>query len=195
LEILTANPNKGGLIRTYGLLASVRLQRERPNEALEAANQALELIAQASSASLYSVIDGYIFTAETLLSLWETSASQAGRDTYAEKSKQACVALTKVAKRFPCAKANALLCDGRMMWLNGQNEAAHKTWAKALKEAENHHMPFEQAMIHEIIGTHLPVEDANRLNRLNAAHSLYTQIGAVYDQKRVDSLLMGTSIK
>jgi eukaryotic-like serine/threonine-protein kinase len=185
LEILTANPNKGGLIRTYGLLAAVLLLRERPMEAREAADQALELITQVSSASLYAVVEGYVFTAETLLSLWEMSASQAGQETYSEKSQQACKALTKLAKRFSCAKPNALMCEGRMQWLNGQQEAALNTWDKALKEAQLRNMPYEEAAVHELIAAHLPRDHSSRLDQYKAAHMLYSRIGAVYDQARV----------
>ena len=178
-------------IRAYGVLAAAHLRRNEFGLARQAAQTAVQFIAQ-SSFMMHSSLEGYAGPAELYLTLWEASGNKlpADRKTSAKSARQACQALRKFARIFPIGQPRALLCQGRYEWLSGRPRKAHKTWQKSLAQATRLEMPYEQGLAHYEIGRHLPLDDPAQREHLKNARKIFTKLEARYDLIRTQHALI-----
>ena len=69
-------------------------------------------------------------------------------------------------------------------------------WRKSLEHAKQLSMPFEQALAHFEIGSHLPEQttpanDNERMAHLTQARDIFTELNAAADLARVEAALAG----
>jgi len=169
----------------HGLLAIIHLRRSEYQQAVEQADQVENLPAE-SFLNDYVPFCGYAGVAEVYLTLWGSQYPKPGIDKLARK---ACKKLHRYARVSPIVKPRAWLCQGTYYWLSNKPSRAHKAWAKSLATAEQLEMAYEQACTHYEIGRHLPDSAPNRQEHLNSAVTIFTQLGAVYDLKRIQETL------
>jgi eukaryotic-like serine/threonine-protein kinase len=170
-------------IDTYGLLAVAQLHSNEPASALEAAQRAAELIA-ASAPDAYPTLIGYSSVAEIHLRLWEDWPELNTRTA----AHQACRALQKFTSIFPIGRPRLLLWQGLEHWLSGHVDRASASWRDSLNAAEQRHMPYEQGLAHFEMGRHAPVGQPDRVQHLDRAREIFTQLGATYELERLDKL-------
>jgi class 3 adenylate cyclase/tetratricopeptide (TPR) repeat protein len=168
------------LIWLYGCLASAQLRHGQPEVARETAEKAQQLMAGSSPDAFYT-LEGYAGVAEVTITWWP-----AAQDKRQQKAaRRGLQALKQFALFFPVGRPRALLWQGVYLWQSGKPAKAHKTWQKALKEAERMALHYEQALIHHQIGRHLAQDHPARAHHLHQAITLFTEHGAIRDLKQV----------
>jgi predicted ATPase/DNA-binding SARP family transcriptional activator len=94
--------------------------------------------------------------------------------------------LRRYARTFPMARPRALACLGWMHSLHGRQGAAHRTWTRAIREAERLAMPWELAHAHYQLGRHLTAGERSplgldRTEHLDQAMSAFAALGCRTD--------------
>jgi hypothetical protein len=100
---------------------------------------------------------------------------------------QAVKALKQFARAFPFAGPRALLWEGAYAWQAGRPGQARAAWAKGLDAAEKLAMPYEQGLLHDAIGRHLPPDDPARAEHLRRAAEFFAALGAGWDLARASA--------
>jgi tetratricopeptide (TPR) repeat protein len=145
---------------------------------LQAAEQYVERVKQLtgnSSPTGFSVLPGYLAMFSYYMRLWETQKA----DSYKTLAKSVLKRLHRGANLFEIGQPSALIAQGRYDWLNQQPEKAFKSWMKAITEAWQLQMPFEEALAHYYLGRY-GKDDA----QLRAAGQIFARLGTVYDLTR-----------
>jgi tetratricopeptide (TPR) repeat protein len=177
-------------IDLYGLLATVHLRRDEPEQALAAAKKAASLIAKTSPTS-YLSLPGYAGVAETYLSLWEHPSSPISHRK--SQARRACQALRSFARVFPVGQSRAYLWQGVFEWQAGRRYVAEELWNKGLVAAKQLEMPYAEGLIHYETGRRLPQADPARVEHLTQASEIFTRLGATYDFERAQEALRCTT--
>lgn len=173
----------------YGLLGAAHHRRGQPQPARQAAARALTLISAAPPNAFY-LLEAYAGVAEASLALWENRASgdgalqKAAGQAPQKAAGQAVKALKQFARAFPFAGPRALLWEGAYAWQAGRHGKARAAWAKGLGTAERLAMPYEQGLLHDAIGHHLPPGDPARAEHLRRAAEFFAELGAAWDLAR-----------
>ncbi len=178
-------------IDLYGLLATVHLRRDEPEQAFAAAEKAASLIAKTSPTS-YLSLPGYAGVAETYLILWEQNPNSK-IENLKSKARRACHALRSFARVFPVGQPRAYLCQGMFEWLAGRPREAHRLWTKSLAAAKRLDLPYSEGLAHYEMGRRLPTTDPARVEHLTQASEIFTRLGATYDFERAQKALRCTT--
>jgi len=184
----------------YGLLGAAHHRRGQPQPARQAAARAQALISAAPPNAFY-LLEAYAGVAEVSLALWENPASGDGASQKAagqapqkatgqaprKTAGQAVKALKQFARAFPLAGPRALLWEGAYAWQAGRPGQARAAWTKGLDAAEKLAMPYEQGLLHDAIGRHLPSDDPAQAEHLGRAAEFFAALGAGWDLARASA--------
>lgn len=181
------NTDRVAKMDAQGLLVKLHLYQDDMDLVKQDLDTLAMLVAQ-SSPTAHAVFNAYDTFAEAALALWE--ANQQGQESeFESRAMQACKSLNAYARVFPAGRPRALLRQGMYDWLTGKPDKAGKNWQTALAKAETLEMPYDQALAHYTIGRHLTEDDPGRQENLKRASDFFAELGAVYDQSRVQALL------
>jgi KaiC/GvpD/RAD55 family RecA-like ATPase len=166
-----------------GAVALGRLQSGDSEGARHAAGEGLVRMQRQRPVQYYMGATVSII-AEVYLALWEAAANaeSASVRELAESAHSACDILAGFSRLLPYARPAALRWRGLAEWLSGRSSAAHRTWARALAEAERLQMPYEQARTHLEIGRHL--DGPARRTHLTASSERLSGLKAARDLRR-----------
>jgi tetratricopeptide (TPR) repeat protein len=181
------NTDRVAKMDAYGLLVKLHLHHGDMGSVKQHIETLAMLVAQ-SSPTAHAVFNAYDSFAEAALALWEANR-QEPKSEFESSATRACKSLQAYARVFPVGKPRALLRQGLYDWLAGKPAKAAKHWQTALAKAEKLEMPYDQALAHYTIGRYLAEDDPARQEHLKRASALFAELGAVYDQARVEALV------
>jgi tetratricopeptide (TPR) repeat protein len=183
-------------INSYGVVALMHWRRGEPEQARQAVEAAINLIAQ-SSPTGFGIIHGYNNVAEVCLALWEAEVisdirmpildladvknSNSDIQNLKSNAQQSCQVLRQYARAFPIGQPRAWLWQGLYYWLSGQRSRAYRAWHKSLAAAERLAMPYEKAFALYEMGRHLPPTEPKRRAYLTSAADGFSQLNTSYD--------------
>jgi class 3 adenylate cyclase/tetratricopeptide (TPR) repeat protein len=168
-------------IRTYAILALAHLYQGNLQEARQATEAAMALIAESGAAGVYS--SGNYGIINVYLALWENPGPwQSERADFARQSRAACTAAGRAARLVPLTQAHALRFQALADWLDGKHARARRGWLKSLAATQQFGLPYERALTHYEIGRH--ASGAERQEHLTQAATLFQQLGATHDLAR-----------
>lgn len=175
LEDALAQPDFGTALqlRPFALLALAHLRKGDVERAQVLVERAMGLMAGIRP-TIVSSFDGYAALAEVCLDLWERAPQDAA---LARQARTACRGLQAYAAIFPIGRPRALLHQGRYEWLQGRKAQAFKLWRQSLSLSETLGMPFDRALAHAAIGSHLVPEDPQREGHLKLAREAFESLG------------------
>ena len=176
------------MLEMYGLLSAAYLRQGKYQQALDKAEQALALSANATPSN-YSSYTGYTGPAYVYLSMLEDGQALKNGDKGAAKALKT---LRKFARVFPIGEPRRWLYEGWNRWLSGKHSSAQKAWDRSLASAVELDMRYDQGLAHFEIGRHLPGGDQARQENLKQAADIFKQTGAGYDLDRTQKLLSGS---
>jgi eukaryotic-like serine/threonine-protein kinase len=107
---------------TNALLALARMRRGEQTLALQAADEAAQLIALDAPMGVFTR-DAYPAVAEVYLTHWEAGNREAER-----AARQACAAARRYTRVFPIGSPVMGLCQGWAEWLDGRPGRARRVW-------------------------------------------------------------------
>jgi tetratricopeptide (TPR) repeat protein len=164
------------------VLAKARWQQGKSQEARQAAETVLRVVAHSPALASYA-LEAYGSIAQVLLSLWEVDPARLSNKhpDVVGPARQACRALWKFARAFPIGQPRAYLCQGLADLLVGRPARACRAWRKSLAAADRLRMPYEQALAHYELGRHLPAADPDRAAHVAEASRLFRRLGAAID--------------
>lgn len=176
-------------VEALGFLAFSEWNLGRPEAALSAAENASSML-ERSAPNFFSQVEGYAGVVRTYLLAWEAEMVRGGEPggQLRLRTRHAVKALDRLAGVFPVCGPRAAIWHARMDWLSGRQAAARKGWKKGLEAALSLHMPYEEALAHLEIGSHLPPGSAERAQHLRKASELFGQQSAGGELALVRSL-------
>jgi eukaryotic-like serine/threonine-protein kinase len=128
----------------------------------------------------YYALNGYFGIARTYLALWEDSLGKNSPEV-AALALHACRALRRYARIFPVGRPSSSICDGLALWLRGKHRRAFTTWRKGVNTAQRLKLPYAEGLLQLELARHLSVNNANRLNHVDAAIHLFERLDAAFD--------------
>lgn len=167
-----------------GLLAVTQLRLGQSPQAVYAAEQALALTTPARP-TFYAAFMGYAAPGDVYLTLLEKGDRSA---VNIERARVAIAALGNYARVFPIGQPRFHLQRGRHAWLLGNKSAAVREWKTSLEHAGQLGMVYDRGLAYLALAQHLAPGDAARVQALADANQTLTQVNAVYDLARVNSL-------
>jgi hypothetical protein len=187
-------------LSTYGALARIRLYQGDLTQVERVIADLAPMVAE-SSPTAHGAFSGYDGLAEATLAVWAAERSSNGGERKPNarfqelqgNARKACQALRRYARVFPVARPRAWLRQGMYDWLADAPDKAHRSWQKALAEAEKLDMPYDQGLARYFIGRHLQPDDPARAEQLNAAANIFTELGSTYDLACVQAALENKS--
>jgi class 3 adenylate cyclase/tetratricopeptide (TPR) repeat protein len=181
--------DRADAILGLGFLALVRWEIGQPDDALTAAEDALELILQARPIVCYN-LEGYAGAAEVFLGYWERRLESeiSIEPKLRRNALMACSALERFAGVFPIARPRAQLCRGIARWHSGRQHSARRSWRASIAEAGRLAMPFDHARALTELGRRSKPGGAERSRALGEAVELFRAIDASIEADRVDRL-------
>jgi hypothetical protein len=115
--------------------------------------------------------EGISVLLETALAMQEAGISEVRRHT---------AVLLRVMKRHvkyvPAYTLRLWYYRGTWDWLSGRPRRALKAWKKSLELSQQMDLPYEQARAHWEIGRHLPTENPEHHEHLEAAYELFRKL-------------------
>jgi tetratricopeptide (TPR) repeat protein len=167
-------------IVNYGVQCVAHLHRGEAQSAYDVAHQASSLISESPPSAPANFL-GYAGAAEVYLSLWESNREASGPENPAliSAAQQAVKDLHSYARVFHLGKPRAYLWQGLLQWLSGNQRKASSTWARAVAEAQQLEMPYDEALARYMIGRH--DEGAEASEQLTRAIELLEQMKVPYD--------------
>ncbi len=180
---------KTARIFVAGQRAWVALQQGERSTAQQLAEAALHEI-RATAQTGHGALEGYFGVVTTYLELAADAAPAARRRELLQVVQQALPGLHRYARLVPIGTARAALCQARFAELQGHWPLALKWLRRALRAAQSHGLPYDQALAHLAIGrlastAALPARERPepRLH-LDAAERLLARCGAVAERPR-----------
>jgi hypothetical protein len=137
-----------------GLLAKADLLEGNLEGARQQADQAFELL-EGRPTSLYYTLWGLAAIPEVYLELW--SAMEQPGKKLRSRAEKTCKILGSFSRMFPVAVPRARLSQGRLAWLQGRKERAHRLWIDGLEQARTLGMPGEERSLASMLTTY-PIE-------------------------------------
>jgi class 3 adenylate cyclase/tetratricopeptide (TPR) repeat protein len=185
LLIPTAETDGTSAIEKLTVTAVTRLFQGRENEAVEAADLAVDMVARQPPTS-FNWVDFCAQAVEVYLALLEEGGSyaRAHRDELLTRARQGSRQVNKAARRFWGSRPRVWLLRGMSSWLEGDSVGANKAWERAESEATRLGLPYELARAQLEIARHGPPGPARR-QRLAAAANVFEQRGALMLLARV----------
>jgi tetratricopeptide (TPR) repeat protein len=178
---LHGNKDRTEEIRIHGMLAGLAV---RSGDLAEAARHAdvAEAVATEATGITCSTLEGFAGIVETRV----TQAERDPKNPAARKAVKAALAsLKKYAKTYPIGRPRLALYEGRMCLLDGSIAKALKIWRSGQTLASTLRLPFDEALLHEILMHHTPPNAPERQGHREAAARLYEQVGAVVELQRL----------
>ncbi|MBU8896652.1 serine/threonine-protein kinase PknK [Corallococcus sp. H22C18031201] len=161
--------------------------------AREAAEKSLVRLAAGKPVAHFAQL-GATAVAEVFLTLWEKSegAPPAERAALARGARSACKVMAAFAKVFPFSQSAASRWRATEQGLSGQPAKARAGWERAIREAQQLALPYDEGRACLELGRHLPETDGARRVQLNRAVELLSPLGAALDVARArDELARG----
>ncbi|MBN1954506.1 MAG: AAA family ATPase [Anaerolineae bacterium] len=188
LTLLEARIGRVEEVRAYGVLALFELRCGERQRARQAADEAMERMAQAPPVAV-GMLEGYAGTAEACLALWEgSSGSAAGaRRELGRAARDAGRMLRAYARVFPVGRPRAWLLQGRYEWRAGRPARARRAWQRGLVAARQMGMPYEEGLLHLEAG--LRAAGVERKQHLAQAVEIMRGLDAAYDLARAQAAL------
>jgi tetratricopeptide (TPR) repeat protein len=185
LDIATAPTDGTSAIEKLTVTAVTRHLQGRAQEAVEAADQTVEMVARRLPTS-FNWVDFCAQAVEVYLALLEDDGAftTRHRDELLERARRGSRVVTKVARRFWGSKPRALLLRGLLAWQDGDQQAARRSWHKAKAEALRLDLPFELARAQFEWARHAPKGHA-RDTALHDAGEAFRNLGALALSARV----------
>jgi class 3 adenylate cyclase/tetratricopeptide (TPR) repeat protein len=190
LRLLSTTTTNDPLARLdfYGAIALAHLGRRELDLAHQAAEQILEVLAEAPRAA-YFVVLGMSAAAETCLAVWEAEGDSRRTSEASAQAQDVCRRIERYARVSPPARARSLLWRGCAEWLQGRAEHAHARWRECLSESDRFALPYEAARAHYEIGRRLGRSDSARGVHLTQASNGFARLHAETDSRRVRAAL------
>jgi tetratricopeptide (TPR) repeat protein/tRNA A-37 threonylcarbamoyl transferase component Bud32 len=172
-------------IMNHGVLAKAYLYHGDLKQANHYADETAALISKESLSTLV-MFNGYSAISEVYLALLERGDLTAReREQMIATLQQWQKAFQKYGKTYAFARSRVLLHTGTLQWLTGAQDAAVKSWERALETAEQYGIPYDQALAHYEIGR--MTQNAERLEK---ARTLFAGLGADYHVQQVEAARM-----
>jgi hypothetical protein len=167
-------------VRVHSALARVSLYRGDLDAAWAALRDGAAELVEPPLPPPYA-LPGFAGLAEVAIGL---RASGAGPDRAAVErvSRLALRRLRQYARLYPAALPAFHLHRGSLRWLSGRHRAAHRSWARAAREAAARGTPYEQACAHREIGGHLSEGRRSRMRLRGEQH--LSQADALFEGLR-----------
>jgi class 3 adenylate cyclase/tetratricopeptide (TPR) repeat protein len=185
-KLLPESVDPSDEIRFYGLEASIHLEQDRLSEAWSAAAQGVDQVRRFKPLAFWAY-DGYANLAEVLIAL-RGSADASIPATPAELEDSVAEVrrgLRRYRRLFPIAQPGAARAEGYFHWSEGHRARALRAWRKSLACAERLSMPYAQALAHRALGLHSGRDRTAAVTHLEAACSLFGQLGAPRQVQRL----------
>jgi hypothetical protein len=181
-------------VRAQSATARVALYRGDVAAAWEALRDAASVLNKPPLPPPYA-LPGFAGLAEVAINL-RMSQAVPDRSAVERVSRLALRRLQQYARLYPAALPAFHLHRGSLQWLDGQRRTAHRSWARAVREATIRGTPYEQACAHVEIGRHLPGGRRSRLRldrdqHLAHAYELLEQLGCQPAMARIDQATCG----
>jgi tetratricopeptide (TPR) repeat protein len=182
-ELLGHQDNGLTDLSCWGLLAVACWRRGDVEAAWEAADKAVELIAQTKSLSGHPFsLDGHAGVAEFYFALRETNNFEPfDNKKIAMAIRQAVKSLQDYARRYAIGQPSAYLYQGLYDWRQNKQQKAEKAWHKGLAVADQLGMRYEKGRLVYELGRHLPAGNPNRRECLLRAQEIFEQLDAGFD--------------
>ncbi len=175
IEIAEDLPDWATLAGAGGWMGRSYLALGKVEQALETMELTQEIFFARSSGNLL----GYVYLGNGLALAYLTKAEETEgkfKKAWLKKAKDVCRKSLKGGRHNRMALPDAQRFQGSYLWLSGKPKKAQKWWARALSQAEDTGMRYEEAMIHMEIGRRL----GDRAH-LQYAISVLEDIGAELD--------------
>ncbi len=168
-------------IAARGELAVTLWRAGRRAEALARARE-VRLRVGASRPTTVLVLTGYLGVAEVLLeALAESLASPSPDPGLRGEARRALRALSALAEVYPLARPSAGLRLGQLEALLGHPRPAVRLWTRALEDATRLSMPYEAAILHQLLAGHGPPE--RRAHHAASADNALAELRGFSDEK------------
>jgi DNA-binding SARP family transcriptional activator len=166
-------------VEALGFLAFAQWSLGRPEAALSAAEKA-SLILERSAPNFFSQVEGYAGVVRTYLLAWEAETVSGGKpgSHLRQRTAHAVNALDRLARIFPVCVPRATIWHASLDWMGNRRASALRGWQKGLKLAIALEMPYEEALAHLELGSHLSQGDADRSRHLKLAEDLFKRQSA-----------------
>jgi predicted ATPase/DNA-binding SARP family transcriptional activator len=162
--------------RLHAATARLHLAANQPTRAWEAARVANQLMGSRPSFEQYA-LEAHAGVAEVCLALLEQNADSPDPSELRATAAAAVHRLRRYARTFPMARPRALICLGWHTWLTGHTGTARRAWARAVRESDRLHMPYELARAHHELGRHLTPGQRSPLGLDRTAHLAHAITG------------------
>ena len=183
----------------YTLLAALHTRRGERQKALEAIDEAARRALKVPNSSSEMILERATI-AETYLRLWEmllaeSKSSGSGNLCAADVlrcrqgASKACKALGSLSRIFPIGGSFTLLWSALYNYMEGHSPKANAAWTKSLAAAKNLKMSYAEGLAEYELGRHLQAHDEHRKVHLQKASDIFRQVGAAYDQSKVEEAL------
>lgn len=180
LKLLARNVDRVSRFGACGLMALAQWRRGDLIAARRSADVGMQLAIELAAPTGYYSLNGYYGVSRTYLALWEQSRIP-GDTELPKLSLRACQALRRYARTFPVGRPSDLQCKGLALWLSGKQQRAFAAWHKGLVAAERMQLPYSEGLLHYELARHLPAENINRQNHVDAARRQFQLLDADFD--------------
>ncbi|MBC7870175.1 MAG: protein kinase [Chitinophagaceae bacterium] len=181
LEILSTLDQSRSNVVCLSLLALAYLRQGDAAQAQHYARETERLIREKIKISTsYFLFEGYVGMAEVYLTLLERATSDDEKKSYLEAAEWACQQQQTHARRYPPARARALLHQGWLAQLQGDTKKASDSWKQSLAAAQHCKMPFDEALARTALAGTLSGSDL-AYRHLESARALFEESGTVYE--------------
>jgi len=151
LKLTEAIPDYIGRSQVGTLLGQCYLYGEDLNKALKI----LEESEQKNTEHRIPPVLANLAHALTAAYLMFAEKEKENRGDWMRKAGRTCKLALKAGKGARAKLPEALLLQGRYLWMKGRAKAAKKVWLRGEELANEMNMPYERGMIHREIGTRL----------------------------------------
>jgi tetratricopeptide (TPR) repeat protein len=181
--ILRGKKDRTEEIRIEGMLAGLAAQAGDLTTAGQHADTA-EAVIRETTGITCSTLEGFAGVVEARLAQAE---HQSNDKTPRKAVKAALTAFKKYAKLYPMGRPRAAYFDGRVHLLEGSPARALRCWREGLALAVAVRVPFDEAILHDILSRHTPADSPERKTHFDEAVKLYERIGAVSELNRLQA--------
>jgi eukaryotic-like serine/threonine-protein kinase len=186
---IEANVEAAEKIVLYGTLGLAWLRQGNLQQARRMATQTLQVL-QSIKPVTFFLYPGIIAMNEVHLTLWERSAENAPeREQLMKEARDGIQILRTFSLLLPFARSFAWLSGGTEAWLSGRHAAARHAWLRALEEAKEHKLPFEEGYARLELARHMDLQDPHRRPHLLKARALFSELEMPDETARVQAEL------
>ena len=148
--------------------------------ALDAASKGVDAINTLTVPMTIYILEGCSSTLEYLLRVRGIEGGRRAGDPLAVLTRRAMKGMSALEWAFPVSRPRVSLWRGLYHWNKGSTGKARRLWRRSLALAERLDMPYDIALAHQELGSHMPADDEQRDFHLRQAQALLESIGAVF---------------